>query len=416
MLVCNEASHEALDLFAEADAAFALECCPTCEKDDEDILSDDEDEFGNNLLAQRLSDARSRCVTLPNGDIHLCDSECPFAEEDREGNLVCPHTGRVVGRCVAERTDLSTGRSTWSSDPDMQSGTPFGGWGKKRDMEAASRAAFLYANGLDDTEMPCAPPATPPLNAQRAASKRGALCVDEDAPPDEGPKRIRATKRDVELGDVRQGLIDEAERTLLDLLGNRRFTGKRTTKAPTYDPRLLKKDVLFPAVLKKYLKETLACGRLPQIDDVHNISLHVDKVIAEERTKTQDTSDRVREPGFRSASARLAVSLWAGACRTPYLSEARRGADAFRPFCTGVFYAYKRGLTLNDGTVLVPRVDAFTNALPSQRVIASDPASKSLHASAHKGLKAIHRCISSVSTQEAHALFEEVIRVAKCVR
>ena len=40
----------------------------------------------------------------------------------------------------------------------------------------------------------------------------------------------------------------------------------------------------------------------------------------------------------------------------------------------------------------------------------------SLHASAHKGLKAIHRCISSVSTQEAHALFEEVIRVAKCVR
>ena len=368
------------------------------------------------MLAQRLSDARARCVTLPNGDIHLCDEDCPFAEEDREGDLVCPHTGRVCGRCIAERTDQSTGRSTWSSDPDMQSGTPYGGWGKKRDMQQASNQAYVLAGGLDDTEMPCACPSSPSPAGARASSKRGALCVDEEAPLDAVPKRQRATKRDVELDDVRQGLLDEAERTLLDLLGKQWCGGKRTAKAPAVDPRLLNKEVLFPAVLKKYLKECRASGRLPQMDDVHNISLAVDKVIAEETTRAQCPTDRVRQPGFREASARLAVSLWAGACRTPHMQAAKRGADAFRPFCAGVFYAFKRGLTLPDGTVIVPRVDAFTQALPEPRAIAADPASKSLHASSHKGLKAIHRCINSVGAEEALTLFDEVIRVAKCVR
>ena len=320
MLVCNEASHEALDLFAEADAAFALECCPTCEKDDEDILSDDEDEFGNNLLAQRLSDARSRCVTLPNGDIHLCDEDCPFAEEDREGDLVCPHTGRVCGRCIAERTDQSTGRSTWSSDPDMQSGTPYGGWGKKRDMQQASNQAYVLAGGLDDTEMPCACPSSPSPAGARASSKRGALCVDEEAPLDAVPKRQRATKRDVELDDVRQGLLDEAERTLLDLLGKQWCGGKRTAKAPAVDPRLLNKEVLFPAVLKKYLKECRASGRLPQMDDVHNISLAVDKVIAEETTRAQ-CPDRSRAPARVPRGERAPRRLALGGC-VPHAAHA----------------------------------------------------------------------------------------------
>lgn len=412
MLACDEASYEYL--FAQADAAFELEGCPRCERDDDDVLSDDEDDFGNNVLAQRVYDARYRCVTLPDGDIHLCDAGCPYAEEDREGNLVCPHTGRVVARCCAERTDLSTGRVTWSSDPDMQSGTPYGGWIKKRDMMSLSKDAFTYARQLDDSEMPWCTSA--PGRARRSASKRGALCVDEIEVPDVGPKRLRTTKRDVDLTDVRHALLEEAERTLLGLLGKQRSGGRLSAKASTFDPRLLTKEVLFPAVLKKYLKEMRASGRLPQMDDVHNISLQVDKVIAEERAKAHHKSDRVRQPGFREAAARLAVTLWSGACRTPHMQETKRGTDAFRPFCAGVFYAFKRGLTLPDGGVLVPRVDAFTNALPSPRAIAADPAIKSLHASSHRGLKAIHRCINSVSAPEALKLFDEAVRAAKSVR
>lgn len=414
MRACCEARHEEYDPFAEADAALALDSCNQGDEDEE-IGSDEEDDFGNNLLEVKLQETRTRCVTLPDGDVHLCDSDCPFAEDDLCGHLVCPYTGRVVGLQCADRTDQSTGRSTWSSDPDMQSGTPFGGWGRKRDMVAASRSAWLGASELDDSEMPQMQAPKLPDVEKRAATKRGALCVDEDAPVDSAPKRQRATKRCVELGDVRRGLLEEAERTLLDLLGKQRISTK-SLRAPVVDPRLLNKEVLFPAVLKKYLKETLASGRRPQMDDVHNISLAVDKVIAEERDRSLCSSLRVRQPEFREASARLAVSIWSGACRTPYLSDARRGADAFRPFCAGVFYAFKRGMTLPDGTVIVPRIDAFTNALPKQKAIATDPSSKSLHASSHKGLRAIHRCINSVDASAALTIFEEAVRVAKSVR
>jgi hypothetical protein len=73
MPVCTEELYT--DLFAEAEAALALEHCDTHEWGDEQIRSDDEDEFGNNVLETRLHDARSRCVTLPGGDVHVCDGD-----------------------------------------------------------------------------------------------------------------------------------------------------------------------------------------------------------------------------------------------------------------------------------------------------------------------------------------------------
>ena len=418
--------HPKTRCFAQADEAFALyEAEEAVCKSEEEIGSDDEDEWGENVLTQRLADARARTVVLPDGDIHVCDSECPYTEEDvKEGICVCRFTGLIVARVHAERSDQSTGRSTWSSDPDMQSGTPIGGWGKKRDMVGASRQAYGFAGQIDDTEMPAAPPQAAPslLEAAcaRGASKRGALCVDEAPPQDACAKRKRASRRNVEVLDMRATLLTEAERTLLDLLG-KRSTSSRSSKRsqPSVDPRLLNKELLFNGALKKYLKETLATGKAPAMDDVSNIVLAVDRVIAEELAKQERVSDRlesrVYQPRFRERSTRLAVSLWAGACQTPHMQNAKRGADSFRPFCAGVFYAFKRGLTLADGTVLVPRIDAFTNALPSQKQIAADPASKSLHASSHKGLCTIHKCIGSVDTATAHQLFDDAIRCARSV-
>ena len=424
MEVCASTFEEGL--FAQAEQALVLHRTDLVEQGyhsgDDAIDSDDEDDWGANMLDKRLADARSRTVTLPDGDIHVCDTECPYAIEDASGDCTCPWTGRVVTRCCAARTDQSTGRSTWSSDPDMQSGVPLGGWGKKRDMMQASRQAFADASTIDDGVMPTcgasagSAVASAGASASRAGGKRGALCVDEAPPSDEGPKRQRASKRDVETMDVRSSLYAEAERTLLDLLGKR---VKSTRTKPAVDPRLLNKEILFGAALKKYLKETLANGRAPSMDDVSNISLAVDRVIAEERSKLTVVTDqptlRVYEPRFREASTRLAVSLWTGACRTPYLKNAKRGADSFRPFCAGVYYAFKRGLWLNDGTVLVPRVDAFTNAIPPPRKIAADPASKSLHASSHRGLCTLHKCIGSVSLETARELFDDAIRGARAV-
>ena len=215
---------------------------------------------------------------------------------------------------------------------------------------------------------------------------------------------------------VRQRVSQYDERTLLDLLGKRTHSSSKS-KAPPVDARLLDKGLLFGAALKKYLKETLASGCAPNMDDVSNIMLAVDRVIAEEHAKRERCVEHptlhVYEPRFREASTRLAVTLWRAACQTPYLRTAKRGSDSFKPFCAGVFYAFKRGLTLADGTVLVPKVDAFTDALPSQKKIASDPATKSLHASSHKGLCTLHKCIGSVDKADAAEFFADVVRCAR---
>lgn len=413
----------ASDGFAEADAAWRLACEEGAGDgpSDEAIASDDEDEWGVSRLETRLSDARARTVVLPSGDIHVCDEACPFADEDKDGNMVCVHTGIVVCRTCAERTDHSTGRSTWSSDPDMHSGMPNGGYGggwiKKRDMMQASRSAYSFATTMDDTEMPQAAPVKRAAPAPRGASKRGALCVDEAPSADDGAKRHRTSKRDCASRDARDALIAEAEQTLLELLGKRKWSARAASAAPAIDPRLLNRELLFEASLRKYLKETLSQGGVPSIDDVHNISLAVERVIAEEKQKREASAiargDMVSSVRFRERSARLVVSLWTGACQTPYLKNAKRGADSFRPFCAGALYAFKRGLALSDGTVLVPRNDAFANALPSARDIAADPASKSLHASSHRGLCTIHRCIASVDLSTARRLFDDAIRSSR---
>jgi len=182
------------------------------------------------------------------------------------------------------------------------------------------------------------------------------------------------------------------------------------------DARLLNSDALFNAALRKYLKESISRAVRPSMDEVHNISLAVETIVAEERRKLE-TSTTMRAGNFNSIRfrelvSRLAVSLWRGACRTPYMDQARRGGDSFRPFCVGVYYSFKRGLTLSDGTVLVPVCPGFADALPTQREVAETPMVKSLHASSHRGLCSIHRCIASVTIEEQREVFTSALRLA----
>lgn len=394
-----------VDFFAEAQRA--MELVDECEEVDSDV----EDEWGNNMLQTQYKDATDRLCRLPDGDLHYCDHHCPFAHPDKDGNRVCVHTGLVVGHVTIERSDNSTGRSTWSCDPDMNSGGPVGGaWRKKRDMVKASSTAYDEARSLDDAEMPKAIEVERPL---RSSSKRGALCVDEAPPEDSGPKRIRVSKKDVQSHSTRTVLMETAVSTFTKIVGKQ---SRKSDTKPVVDPRLLKKDLLYTAAVKKYLKEVAANGETPSIDDLSNIELAVGKVVREETAKYNASlldEGRVYSMHFSAAAARLAVSLWSGACSTPYLRNARRGTDSFRPFCVGVFYAMKRGLSLVDGTVLVPKLDEFTEALPTQRVISADPALKSLHASSHRGLCTLHRSIASVNPQQAVSIFAEAIRSSR---
>ena len=404
------------DAFAEADAARAL-CAPArSDNDDDDVGSDAEDEHGRNVLAERLRAATARFAWLKDGSVHVCGADCPYAEENREGDCVCRFTGLVVVRVCAARTDASdTGRSTWSADPDMNGGAIK--WQKKRDQVHASHLAYDYAATLDDTAMPHRKVPDAP---RAAPAKRGALCVDAAPPLDVAPKRQRTSKKDVGSREQQRLLWTEAEATLLELLG--KCGSKSIAPAGAIDERLLDHTLLYEASVKKYLKETLASGGIAQVDDLNNIWLAVGRVIEEEKRKRADSgaargySGRVFQPGFRESAAALAVQLWRGACGTPYLTSAKRGADSFKPFCAGVFYAFKRGLTLGDGTVLVPRIGAFADSLPSSREINANTSSKTLHASSHKGLKTLHQCIGSVDVAQARELWADAIRSAQQIR
>jgi hypothetical protein len=380
---------------------------------------DEEDEWGIKASENAHANMQCRVCRLPDGDIHVCDDECPYAVQGCDhnghsnGDYVCAHTGRVVTRYCEVRTDMSTGRSTWSADPDMQGGGPMGGkWRKKRDMKKESQTAYLAARQFDDSEMPRAIEAP---KAARAGAKRGALCVDEAAPEDTGPKRIRISKKDVASNSTRTLLIEEATATFGKLFGK---YGIVADKTPAVDARLLDFNLLFQAAVKKYLKETAAKGGRPSMDEVHNIALAVDKVIADEKRKLAELGSlnrgSVTGMRFRNNAARLAVALWTGACHTSYLNQARRGADSFRPFCCGVFYGFKRGLALSDGTIIVPKIDEFTQALPSSKAIAAEPVLKSLHASSHRGLCTIHRAIAAAGdAKAARSIFDESIRISR---
>ena len=388
--------------FDEACQSFGNRCCESGPDD-----SDAEDEFGNSVAESLYTNLRTRSVRLPCGDVHVCDKDCPYGVENKlTGDSVCVYTGCVVGRCTSERTDNSTGRSTWSVDPDVNCGIPQSSqWRKKRDMKTASKQAYMSAKLFNDSLMPTAVTS----NKKSIVCKRGALCVDE---PDveQVPKRVRASKKNLQSISARAALITEARHILSKLMGNNSFD---THNAPVIDPRLLNRELIYTAALKKYLKETLARGGAVAIDDIHNIALAVDKVITDETRKQSEATPLDYKTMFTDTASRLAVSLWMGACSTPYLAKARRGADSFRPFCCGAFYALKRGIALPDGTILIPKVDDFADSLPTPRAISADPASKALHASSHRGLCTIHRAIASVDPKKAPLIFADTIRVAR---
>lgn len=94
------------------------------------------------------------------------------------------------------------------------------------------------------------------------------------------------------------------------------------------------------------------------------------------------------------------------------MKKAKRGTDAYRPFVCGVLYAFKRGLTLADGTVLVPQCAALANALPVLRGTGGNHVAKTLHSSSHRGMCTLSRCIASVPVLQQNAIFANVSEIA----
>lgn len=404
-------------LWADCDVAMALNM--NAEKSCVD--SDAEDEYGNNMLIREAKSVDSTMIRLEDGDIHLCDSSCPYAVTCKNGDLVCPFSSMVIGHAATERTDYSTGRNTWSVDPDMNAGTNGTNgmtWRKKISNVTASKQAHRISKQLDDSVMPKAKEqnksAVPKI-------KRGALCVDEEVDTSTVHKKPRMSKKRVESNEQVHSLVAEANSIFCKLIHTKSSSKTASSSSthedipPVVDKRLLNSEALFNSAIKKYAKELQGTGKRACIDDIHNIAITVQDIVHDAQRKLGEQhkfeAQRFKNIRFREVVSRLAVSIWRGICQTPYMGKARRGGDSFRPFCVGIYYSLKRGLSLSDGTVLVPAFEAFQYVFPSSKEIALNPSSKALHASSHRGLCSIHRCIASVDVETQHRLFSHAMRL-----
>ena len=115
---------------------------------------------------------------------------------------------------------------------------------------------------------------------------------------------------------------------------------------------------------------------------------------------------------MREQVTSLAVTLWNSSLETPYMQESRRGSDSFKPFICGVLYGLKRGVSLPDGSVVVPSCPQLAEALPALRATVGGSKAKALHASSHRGLCTLHRCINSCTENEASEIYANATRIA----
>ena len=391
------AAFDADELFRQADEARREEerAGPDGESEGED-----EDEGGC---------AEEPTITVDaTGDIHVCfGPRCAHVALDRENNWVCGISGRVVGNEYAREQDPSwTGRCTGSANPDDSAGTPVGGWSKRRDMYAASVAAFRSAHAVSDAEVTPQPTRQPASGA--AAAKRGALCVDETEVEPQQPKRPRASRRDSWTRDAIAKLAQEAH-SVIDKLFIVQATVPAPKRAPL-DPRLQNLEFVRPLALRRYVK---ACGEGRQaldLDTLTDVLIHANDFVRAQRAlaaqqlqeaaaaaKKRKASKACLSGQVRNLLAQLIVSLWRAACLTKHFQTAKRGSDSFRPFAAGILYSLKRGLYLTDGTCAVPALDELAKHLPALRSASSTAAAKQLQSSSHRGICSIQRSLASIA-------------------
>ena len=397
---------------------------------DQDADSEDDEAMTDWMLgpvegADQRQAVRAVC-RMPDGDLHLCRSGCKFLVENDDGCMVCEYSGIDYGP-KATRSDHCTGRSTWSADPDANAcmgGTAGasggGGWRKRPDQFQASASAYMMAKNFDDSEMP-------QLSRRHAPApcKRGARCVDE-APAAAAPKRARSQSATAarlracaRCTTTRQSCLSACSpRGLRSGAPPPAPEGGATAASPpTVDPRLLDQRKLFEAAVRKYVRDVTAKGGLPSMDALHNLAMAVNDVVKQEHMKQQQRQKHelalVDTRAFRATVCDLIVALWHASSKTPYFETAKRGADSFRNFASGVLYALKRGVTTPNGVDRAARARVCGGCSTARAISAGDPSLKSLHAASHKGLCSLHRVIASVSAELADDVFAEPIRVAK---
>lgn len=168
---------------------------------------------------------------------------------------------------------------------------------------------------------------------------------------------------------------------------------------------------VFYTLLKKYLDGCVNLYSAPCLDDVHNISLAVHEAFARQTTEQRDGCKIVSD--LKTKAVNLVVALWTCVRTTPHIaSSQRRRQESFRIVCAGSYFGFRRGITLECGTVVVPRIQVLGRLLPTKSDVTRDDKLRRTLVNSYRGLCAIHRCIASVARHDAYTTFERAIRAS----
>tara|TARA_B110000971_G_scaffold156428_1_gene159786 strand:+ start:401 stop:1747 length:1347 start_codon:yes stop_codon:yes gene_type:complete len=386
----------------------------TDDNDEESHTSENGNEnFSNTQYMQRVT-------RMEDGGFHVCTGmACPYKIQslDNEKNYVCSLTGTLVGYCMESAHDASwTGRSCGSADPDMTSGAVKGRmWKTKRDafndsVRAYGRSSTIsidekpleeYENGGDSKH-----DQSSTSQSQETIVKRGAPCIcdiDESAVAAQKLSKAHKRAQTLETQDVRTRLKSEAcqvvRKLLLTLEG---VTAINATKpAIPSDPRLANYDFVLSFGIRKYVAKCKEANDSVQLSVIHDICIASNTFVKTRRKEASklERAEKVKAIASDGRTAELCssliVAIWNAVCVTTHFMKHQSG-DSFKPFAAGIMYAFKRGLYLPNGTMLVPHLEDLSEQLPVLRSLVATNAAKQLQASSHKGLCAIHKAISSI--------------------
>ena len=358
---------------------------------------------------RKVSVGRAVYSTCPDGDVHACfGQQCKHVRMNTDNHYVCAISGLVVGVMHARDSDPSwTGRSSGSANPDDLSGIPAGGWVKRRDMYAASVAAYRNAHQISDADIAPACAATP---APTPVVKRGALCVDENPDANAAPRKTRSSRKENWTRDSIDKLAAEAL-SVIDKLFIAEVKAPASTSGEVADPRLQNLEFVKVMAIRKYVKRCAEGESELNLDTLSNVVIHANEFVREQRaasarrldaatlraTAKRSRTHAVFSGQIRNQLSQLVVSLWRASCLTKHFLTSKKGTDSFRPFAAGILYSLKRGLYLADGTCVVPVLEELSVHLPALRSASSTPAAKQLQSSSHRGICSIQRALTSIS-------------------
>jgi hypothetical protein len=374
-----------------------------------DKLVNSESESESDYEYNKPRATSSVMAIMPCGDVHVCKvgKFCPFMELSKDKLMVCLYTGLEHGpQYTHEFFDLNGGNGKKSADPDQNSGNMmYSKFSNKRiDPFLASRMALQSSIGLDDDATFGHFAYYDDKLKSKNKPKRSALCVGESSTT----TNLNSKRANINSKTFTQ-LQAEAEFILIKLLNHK--------CSPKFQKCVLdtnNNEYMFKKTLTKYIKACLISNVPPNFDQIHNLSLLAKKRSTNIKSKTTKMDlVNLNSYNFRSICTSLIIALWYAICTTPYMINSKKGTNLFRPFVCGALYAFKRGISLQNGITLIPQCLQIANTLPVLRSTGCNKSVKMLQSSSHKGLCTISRSIASVKVEDQQQVFNNVSIVAK---